>query len=68
MLPTTLKSWRHWDDKNRGERVSTLWEPLAPFFAEHGLILFKPVPGTSKSHPDLPDPSTIRAPDRKSVV
>ena len=48
-----------------GGTVHTLWEPLAPFFAEHGLILFKPVPDPDSDdfQPDLPDPTVIRAPD-----
>ena len=63
MLPSKLRGWRFWKDDNRKQPIHSLWEPLAPFFAEHGLILFKRVPGTQKSQPDLPDPTTIRAPD-----
>ncbi|KAL8278049.1 hypothetical protein RQP46_009509 [Phenoliferia psychrophenolica] len=66
MYPYTLKEWRHWgkDDQHRLVReVHDLWEPLAPFFAKHGLILFKPVPGGSQLQPNLPDPAEIRAAD-----
>ena len=62
-FPTTLESWRYWKQEHRGQRAHTLWEPLAPFFAQHGLILFKPKPEDHNSTPDLPDPTEIRAAD-----
>ena len=65
MFPSSIHKWRFWREDHRRESVHTLWEPLAPFFAEHGLILFKPVPDPDSDdfQPDLPDPTAIRAPD-----